>query len=131
MADLLREITQWVATGTGWGIGSKLYGGALPAEEPDEAIVILERGGPPDMYHIDYRVGRFMFQVLARGNTYFTARDDSHAVKACLHELGQQTIGEWEIMSSEAVSAPQFLGFDERGRYEFSTNYEVRALRFP
>jgi len=129
MADLLREVTTWVSTGTGWVIGTELFAGKFPPEEQDEAVVILESGGPPEQILIDRRVGRYMFQVLCRGSTYFSVRDNAVAAMTYLHELAQQVIGEWEVLTSEAITQPQFIGYDERGRVEFSTNYELRAVQ--
>jgi len=76
-----------------------------------------------------------MIQVISRANTYMTARDDAWTIFEVLHgEAGWVTnltgidagAPDLEAQTIEALADPQFIGQDDKDRYEFSTNYIFR-----
>jgi len=128
MADLLQELTQYIAAQAGLVIGQDLHAGFFPPEAADLAAVILERGGPRSQPKLRGNVGSYAFQVLARGKTYGTAKQLAQQIDTVLADnAGTDNTGDWQVCVIEAVAAPQFLGYDGKTRPEFSTNYTVRA----
>jgi len=128
--DLLREVTDWLAGKTGLTLGQDLHAGNLPPEGQDLCAVVLERGGVPAQPRLTGRIGAYALQVLVRGPSYFQARDLAYQLDAWLSDCAGMDLpanSEWAIHVCQGVAAPQFLGFDGRGRPEFSTNYTLRG----
>jgi len=82
-----------------------------------------------------------VIQVLSRGDTYLTARDRAYAIYAAIFRdyvdtgsagwtLPIVTVGEeYEAMTIEPLAPPQYIGQDEKLRFEFSTNYIFRVKK--
>lgn len=74
-----------------------------------------------------------MIQVISRAKTYFHARDDAWEIFNVLHGTAGWTFSavapatqDYEGMVIEALADPQYIGQDDKRRYEFSTNYIFR-----
>lgn len=135
MADLLRELVTFVSEQTGLRIGGgsvfrdedRLYAGHIPPEKPDLGALVRETGGPDQLLRAgEGRIGFPMVQVLVRGLTYFAARDLAWQIHDVLHGAGVN-LGDHALHVAEALAGPQSLGFDEKGRHLFSTNYRLAA----
>ena len=133
---MLKEIVQFIEDQTSFVIGTDLFAGHRLQDAPDQCQVVLETGGSALHFDLTDRNDK-MIQVLSRGKTYFTAREDAMEVFDALHTgaygMSGHTLAavapavqDYEAMVIEAVSDPQYIGQDEKGRYEFSTNYLFR-----
>lgn len=129
MADLLREMFDWVATETSLIRADEWHCGHLPPEGIATCAALLERGGRPTQPTLRGSVGEYLFQVLARGQTYFEGRDLAQQIHAVMGDCAGANLGDWRASVVDAVAEPQFLGFDARARAEFATTYAVRAHR--
>lgn len=132
-----RQIVDYIiANSTGFVLGANLFRGPYPAEEPDEAMAVIYRGGPteaPDRWAEPH------FQVVVR------SLSQDHAL-ALLAKVRPLLAANWGITLSSGVfvetvpatptTAQQtiwgalevssgFIGFDVKGRYEFSANYRL------
>ena len=130
---MLKEIIQFIEDKTSFVIGTDLYAGHRILDAPDQCQVVLETGGGSLHFDLTDRVDK-MIQILSRAKTYFTARADAMEIFDALHTGDYGSAGHtlaavapavqaYEAMTIEAVSDPQYIGQDEKGRYEFSTNY--------
>jgi hypothetical protein len=128
---LLKALTEWLADGAGLALGTGLHAGTRPATAPDLCTVVLERGlervDPKDERNREKPV-----QLLTRGPSYFTARDEAQRIADFINtrqnRMGVTVIPGWFIKSIEPGS-PQYLGQDDKGRHEFSTNVVVLARK--
>ncbi len=130
--DLLRELFDWIADEAGLERDAEWHCGHLPPEAAEQgsespAAVLLERGGEPQKPITRGLAGSYLFQVVAYGPTYFTARDFAYTIHDLIADRGGADLGEWTACVIEALEAPEFRGYDERFRYEFSARYVVRA----
>jgi len=125
---MLKAICQFIEDKTGFVKGTTLQVGWRPQDAPDRCILVAESGGGSLYFDLPDRVDK-MIQVLSRATTYFDARDDAQEIYDALHgaagwELPEVVVGKkYQAMIIEAVSIPQYLGIDEKGRHEFSTNF--------
>lgn len=129
MANLVKELFDWTWANSGYAPNIMFFCGHLPPEAVNTCAVLLERGGNPSKPLLRGNVGEYAFQVLARGETYMQARLIAQNIHAWLWDRAGMDLGDWQVWVCEAEAEPQFLGFDSRGRYEFSTNYTVRATQ--
>jgi len=126
---MLKELAQYIEDHSAFVIGTTLQVGHREQTAPDRCVVIQETaGGDTNFWQKDMEW--LQVQVVARGKTYFNARDDARAIHALLHGAAGLTIGlapatEYIVGAITAVAAPQYIGQDEERRYEFSTNYRV------
>jgi len=129
--DLLRELFDWVATAAALTRSVDWHCGHLPPESVGPMAVLLERGGTPSQPTLRGNVGEYMFQVLAvsgMDGSYFEGRDLAHRIHAVLADRAGINLTDHTVCVVDAVNEPQYLGNDERFRFEFSTNYAVRSL---
>jgi len=129
---MFREIVQLICTQTGFTLGVDLYAGHRPQDVPDRCILIAESGGGATI-PAEKDMADFLIQALSRSKTYFEAREDAYTVYEAMHSSFGWNLpnftgsGEdYLAMSVYALAIPQYLGQDENGRYEFSTNYIFR-----
>ena len=124
--NLIRELATWLANKTGLVIDTDLFAGFMPPEEQDNAAVLLDRGGLPQGGAGNGRIGGYALQVLVRNTSYQEAKRISYLIYGYLHKAAQRIdLGENFLFNAEAIAYPQFLGYDSRGRDEFSTNYTL------
>jgi hypothetical protein len=124
---------------TDWpSVRRRLHDGTV-AEPVNQLVVLTEDGGPQPETPADEGMGdcawRFpTVQVRVRGD-----RLDSDAAEAKAQEIydalhGQLgvTMGEVEYAGVHALSEPLFIGFDEKGRPEFTFSVQMtRPVRIP
>jgi hypothetical protein len=120
---MIKEISQFIASKTSFVIGDTLQVGHRLQNAPDRCQTVLETGGGHPYFDLPDRIDKAI-QIMSRAKTYFNARDDAWEVFNAIHgTAGWQLTGSKEIMTIEALADPQYIGQDEKGRYEFSTNY--------
>lgn len=128
---MLKEIATWIAAESGFTLGTTLQYGFRDQGAPDRCVLVaFNGGGATDEYASD-RADQ-MVQILARATSYKEAYDDSRTVFDAIH--GQKGItlqvlvsGKIYFVSSvHAMALPQYIGPDEKGRHEWSTNFVFR-----
>jgi len=94
--------------------------------------VVLESAGGGLHFDLPDRIDK-MIQIISRAKTYFEARDDAREIFNVLHGTAGWTLSavapavqDYEAMVIEALADPQYIGQDDKRRYEFSTNYIFR-----
>jgi len=104
--------------------------GHTPDESPPNHIVILERTPGGVMGQLP-EAADLMIQVIARGKTYFTARDYAWEVYKnihgkCCHDLEylESAASDEAFVTIDATGTPASIGIDEKGRHQFSSNYQ-------
>lgn len=110
-------------------VGTLLWAGFCPSNITNDRIILLESGGTPDFYLKDKKEVRI--QVLVIATDYHVARAYTLAIFSLLHgavgitlpKIGDVT---YFINTCEAITIPQSLGSDEKGKKVFSTNYLIR-----
>lgn len=128
---MIREIASEIAARTGFTLGTDLIFGHRTPESPDRCVLVAFNAGGGVVFDLPDRQD-VQVQILARSTSYKEAYDDSMIVFAALHGLAGISLpvlvtGEaWEAMTIEAMNPPQYIGQDEKGRFEFSTNYTWR-----
>lgn len=131
---MIKEFTKYIKNGvSGMTIDTNLFAGFRPADCQDRCIAVLENtGGAVNSYFPD--TGEKIIQVLTRAQSFWDARDDAYKVFNFLKSKSQVELpvvispAAYTAMFIEAVNFPQSLQQDEKGRWEFSTNYVVRLL---
>lgn len=137
---MIKEITKFIATESGFALGTKLQCAHRTPESPVRCSVVLESVGGIVYPDLPDRVDK-MIQVISRAKTYMKARDDAWVIyKALYPDLtaaglpsGARTIlavapatQDYEAQTIEPLADPQYIGQDDKGRFEFSTNYIFR-----
>ena len=132
-----KEICQFISDQTGFtmqaGGGGILQPGVRRQNAPERCVLVAESGGGETNYYCPDQIN-MMIQVLTRARTYMQSRADSWTVFSALHgEAGwnmnrlEGSGDDYIAMTIEALNAPQYIGQDENGLFEFSTNYIFRC----
>lgn len=128
---MLKAICQFIEDKTSFVKGTTLQVAWRPLTAPDRCTLIAGSGGGGTIFDLPDRADK-MIQALSRANTYFDAEDDAQEIYDVLHgaagwRLPEVVAGKkFQAMVIEAVSVPQYIGQDEKGRHEISTNYIFR-----
>jgi hypothetical protein len=132
---MLKELSTWIVSKVpGLTIGTNVQIGFRAQDAPARCHTFLDSGGPTD-FDLPYRMD-MMLQIITRAGKYEyqEARADAWAVYNVIHGTSGWTIGPevsggqvYKIWSIGALAKPQYLGTDEKGLPEFSTNYLVTA----
>lgn len=129
---MVKEIGTYIESKTDLVIGQTLFVGWRPQEFGDRGSVIIETGGDGNFYLPDRM--DMTIQVISWAKDYFEARFEAYKIYDILNggkgltlpDLGN---GQYRINVAEAIQIPANVGQDERGRWEFSTNYILRISR--
>ena len=127
---MIKELAQYIENNTSMVIGTDLFAGWVTQGSQDTASVLTETGGATKDWSTTRRAPTF--QVISRGATYHTARDEAFTI----FDLFNGTKGEitlpvitsgddFMIENIVPISSPQYIGQDQERRFEFSTNYLI------
>ena len=132
---MLDGVCEFIEDKTSFVIGTTLQIGHRTQDAPDRCICVLETAGGSVVPELPDRVD-LNIQVIARGLTYFNARDDAWAVYDGIYRdfktyaaagfalpAAGGGAGTLTAMTITPLACPQYIGRDEKGRFEFSTNY--------
>ena len=136
---MIKEIAVFIATESGFILGDTLQVAHRTDDSPDQCSVVLESVGAGIHPDLPDKLDK-MIQVISRAETYMDALDDALVIfnALCGSVAGSELpLGIREILAVapatqdyeaviEALAGPQYIGQDEKGRYEFSTNYIFR-----
>lgn len=129
---MIKEIAAFIARKTSLVVGTTLQVGHRTQNAPDQCSAVLEAAGGGLYFDLPDRNDKNI-QVLSRANSYFRARTEAREVFAAIHGTAGWTLTavppatqNYEAQTIEALADPQYIGQDDKGRYEFSTNYIFR-----
>jgi len=128
---MIQEIAKFIDLRTSFKVGVTLMVGRRKQNDPDRCAVVIESGGGIVYYDLPDRAD-MLIQVITRAVDQMDARDDAWEIYRALHgaagwDLPVITSGvTYEAMTIEAVAPPQYIGEDEKRRFEYSTNYIFR-----
>lgn len=131
MADLLRELFDWVGNTLPLTKAVEWHCGHLPPEATGPMAVLLERGGTPSTPILAGNVGEYVFQVITiagMNGSYFDARDLAQKIHTLMADRAGVQLVDHTAWVIQAITEPQYVGNDERFRFEFSANYAVRSI---
>jgi hypothetical protein len=133
---MFKEICEFIEDKASLTIGTDLFSGHRPQDAPDACDTVLETGGG-SIYTDQPDRADVTIQVLSRAKTYFTARARAWNIYDAIYNDWTYGSAGWTLsgvdggddllaMVIEPLAVPQYIGQDEKGRYEFSTNYIFR-----
>ena len=133
---MLKAITKFIAEKASLTVGDDLHYGHRPQDAPDNCDVTLESIGAKPYFDLRNKFDK-PIQVISRGTTYETARNRAWNIyNAIVGDFAYGSAGwtlpvvdageEYEAQTIEANTDPQYIGQDEKGRYEFSVTYMFR-----
>ncbi len=130
---MLKELSTWICTKVaGLVIGGNVQVGFRAQDAPVRCHTFLESGGALPAFELVDRVD-YMLQVATRGETYQQARVDAYEIFDAINGTAGWQIpalvsdGQaYEAQVIEALAAPQYIGQDEKGAFEFSCNVMFR-----
>ncbi len=129
---MIREIAQHLENETSVEIGSTLFVGWRPLSAPVACTVLLERVPPRENAMLAGRV-EYPVQFLTRAADYYGGRDQAYELYNKVHgahragfDLPILTSGEAYRVAVVDGLAPGYIGQDEKGNHEFSTNLVFR-----
>jgi len=128
---VIKEVAKFIANKAGLTIGTDLFEGHRPQDAPDACDVVIESSGGSVFPELPERADP-VFQLLSRDWTYFTARARAYVIYDAIfrdwtYGAANFTLpvvdAAYEAMIIEPLATPQYIGQDEKRRYEFSCNY--------
>jgi hypothetical protein len=139
---VIKELSVWLVSrlnGLGASpalvIGGNVQTGFRALDAPVRCYTILESGGGIPAFELTDRID-YMVQIATRAATYMTARADAWAIFDAINgtagwRIAALTSGgqAYEAQVIEALAAPQYIGQDEKGAFEFSTNYQLKMKK--
>lgn len=127
--------------------GTDIFSGFRPQDAQDACDVIIETAGGEVFFELPERADP-MIQVLSRDVTYVAARARNHVIYDAIFRIHTVPDGlgytygsagwtlpivaggpQYEAMIINPLAPPQYIGQDEKLRYEFSTNYVFKIKR--
>lgn len=124
---MLKSITKYIENESGYEIGINLFAGFVPSTIDNDYIVVIETGGRPQPDLKDYI--EKSIQVMVSAKEYFSAVAMANDIYDILHSAAGISLPvvvagkEYFANTISAISGPQSLGQDDRGKFVLSTNY--------
>ena len=136
---MIKEVTDFIADKATLTRDTDLFAGHRLDDTPDACDVVLESAGGSIFFDLPERAD-VVFQVISRDTTYFTARNRAYVIYDAIYRdwtygaanftLPIVIVGEeYEAMIIEPLAPPQYIGQDEKARFEFSCNYLMKIKR--
>ena len=127
---MIKEYVTWLAgrTTPPLTIGANIFAGPWPETAADLCTAVLEGPAPQNAYLPKERQVRLQF--LTRGPTYQSARTEAWRIfDAAANATGFPLGNGWRLHGTPQLNGPQWIGFDPRGRFEFSANLTLQVRR--
>ena len=130
---LLAEISAYLVTnsigtsGTASANGWSIYLGKMTAA-PDRQIGLFEYGGLPSELTHDKAMDEYpslQIRVRAEQNGYSTGIAKAVAIRALLHGLSNTTLTSTKYKLIRAMNSPAYIGTDDKGRPEWTINFQI------
>jgi hypothetical protein len=129
MPDILIDVAGIIATNCSLTLGTTLQVHHRLQSAPDRCVLVTGYGGKPN-YEFRKRID-YMLQVITRAISWKDASDDAWKVYKYMFEDGTSNVKlpvvtpKYTINAIHPLQAPTYIGPDESGRFEFSTNYQL------
>ncbi len=139
---MLKELSVWIVSRVnGLGtipalvLGTNVQVGFRAQDAPVRCHAFIETGGSLPAFELPDRVD-YMLQIVTRAETYQIARADAWAIFDAINgtagwQIAALTSGGqvYEAQVIEALAAPQSIGQDAKGAFEFSVNYIMKMKK--
>lgn len=129
---MIKEITTFIASKTSFAVGSTIVAGHRIQTDADRCNVVIESAGGAVYFDLPQRVDK-LIQIISRALTYMDALADAREIYDAIHGTAGWTMSavapatqDYEAQTIEALADPQYIGQDDKRRFEFSTNYIFR-----
>ncbi len=140
---MIKEFCKFIESKTSFTVGSTIQVGWRPQTAPDRCSVVMETIGGSQNYDLPDRIDK-PFSIISRSTrgklaSQDDARDDALEIFNALtgNVAGVLKSAQWALPvvdggpsyvaeTIEAMNDPTYIGQDEEGRFEYSTNYLVR-----
>ena len=136
---MIQEVAAFIAAKASLTIGTDLFEGHRPQGTIDACDLLQETAGGTIFFDLHTRAD-VIFSVLSRAKNYVAARTRAYAIYDAIFR--DWTLGaagftlpvvtggeEYEAMIIEPLAPPQYIGQDEKSRFEFSVNYIFKLLK--
>lgn len=121
---LIDDVASYLAAGGIGVVGTSIFK-SYKADGPDAQVAVLDTGGPaPDKY---IPVRNPTFQIYVRAKTYTAGKAKIDAVVALLQRAANFTSGSTYFYFVLALQEPGHLGLDDKGRDEFTVNFQCKV----
>jgi len=130
---MIKELVKYISNQLGYVIGDDIYAGFVRTDAKDNIVAVLERSGGSVYGDLEDRVD-YVVQVYSRNKDYWEGREELIRVYNLLHriegvELPVVDGEEYVLMVGEAMAFPQFIGIDDKKRFEFSCNFNLKIRK--
>ncbi len=143
---MIKEITQFIINRAALlpapvvlTFGTDIFSGFRPQDSVDACDVVLETTGGEIFFELPERADP-VIQVLSRAEDHFVARARVHVIYDAIFRTHIYGSAGWtlpimvagvqyEAMVIVPLAPPQYIGTDEKSRFEFSTNYIFKLKR--
>jgi len=129
---MIKEITSFIADRSGLVLGTTIQHGVFLPENPDRCVLVaFNRGGVVD-FELPDRAD-VIVQCLARAPKYSDAYDDAWLIYGSIHGQSEWALpvlvsgNAYRVHTITAMTYPQYIGPDEKGRYFWTCNYIFRV----
>lgn len=134
---MIKEIAHFIASITSFEIGTTLQVAHRTQDAPDRCNVVLETAGGAVHPDLPDRIDKNI-QIISRADNYMDAHDDAWEIFRALFgtlegsalPFGERTLPavapatqDYKAMTITPLADPQWIGQDEKKRFEFSCNY--------
>lgn len=126
MANYLDNLADYLEDESVGTVGTDIFVGVLP-DSPDNCVALLGLSGMPtnaDIKELEFP----RFQALIRNTNYSTGADKMAAVRSALHVLIGEQLANYRVLRCHAWQEGGSIGQDDKGRYEFSINFEAEVM---
>ena len=136
---MIQEVAAFIAAKASLTIGTDLFEGHRPQGTIDACDLLQETAGGIIFFDLHTRAD-VIFSVLSRAKNYVAASKRAYAIYDAIFR--DWTLGaagftlpvvtggeEYEAMIIEPLAPPQYIGQDEKSRFEFNCNYDFKLLK--
>lgn len=124
---MIKPFFDFLATELTLTKGTTFHMGHIPANAADNCTGLLNRAGASvDAYNPNQYW--FRFQFLTRNTSYADGDTEAFRVFSTAVKLRGEQLTGWYLFDVTG-NAPAYIGTDEKGRHEFSSNVTVSARK--
>lgn len=129
----LKDIGEWLAANTSFVLGDTLWTCFQIQDAPERCAVIANNAGGATYQTARNRID-WRLQIVARAPVWSQAQNDAHEFFEFLFQRGTNCVNlplaspKYRIESIKAIGSPAYIGQDEKNRFQFSSNYELKIF---
>lgn len=106
-------------------VGDSIFKSYLPETANGVILAVLDTGGMAPDHYLPTHVPTF--QIYIRASGYSAGKSTLDAVRAALHRLTNETVGDTYFYYIFAISEGGHVGRSESGEDEFSINFQCKT----